>query len=94
MFFRRLGSEKAPKRQKENKKLLHKLNFLYQCKRLGVEEEIKEICEARNTALKECGRGIVFRVKVEQMEDEKCLRCFFKKSYRADKAFCTVLEGE
>lgn len=95
VFFRRLGSETVRKRREENEKLPDKQHFLYRCKRLdvGVEEEIKEVHKARNVALKEHGRGIVFRAKVEQMEDdEKCSRYFFKKSYGAKKAFCTVVE--
>lgn len=96
-FFRKLGVEKARKKRMEERRLVDQLHFLFRCKRMGieVEEEIKEVRGAREALLKERGKSIIFRAKVEQIEeDEQCSSFFFKKSFGPRKTFQSVVEGE
>lgn len=96
-FFRKLGVEVARRKHEEERRLVDGLHFLYRCKRMGleVEEELKEVREARNMRIKERGKGIIFRAKIQEMEEgEQCSAFFFKKSFGPKKMVQSVLEGE
>lgn len=96
-FFRRMWRDKVRRKREEKERLVGKLHFLFRCKKFGLEvdKEIKEVRQVRNEMLKERGKGIVFKVKVEEKEEgESCSRFFFKKAFGPKKAFCKVLKRE
>lgn len=59
-----------------------------------MEEDLKEAQEERRKMIKEKGKEIVFRAKVQAMEeDEKCSRFFFKKAFSPKKVMKGMMDG-
>lgn len=60
-----------------------------------MEEDIKPVREQRNKMVKEKGKGIVFRAKIQEMEEggETCSSYFFKKSLGPKKSLMYSPEG-
>lgn len=81
-FFKRISVQTARERRERENLLIRRIHFLHQCRRMGlqVDEELEEVRVARIQLLEDKGKGIIFKAKIQDMEEgERCSRFFFKK---------------